>query len=551
MLGNQPMAAAGAMGYATESAAVNEYWQDMYRTNFPPSYGEGGVGILGSGSISYATYFDGDPAWVYAIQWVPENHWNNYLARDPVWANWQLTNMWNERVIASEYGINGFTLDDANNAVAQGGYLGNYILGFQLLFDPNDVAAILDNGYATNADIATDPTYPGVSYYLTHSLRGLGVPDADFYTSLPTSEMYYNPATGVRTAVIYNPASTNQTVNVYNNGTFVTSYTAAPQALLVVTPGYTNYPVLNLQIGAQVSWPTVSGNSYTPQSSPDNVNWTNLENALIGDGTTNSLFVLDSGLRNYFRVLGITTPLNSGNSVISNGGFESISGASPLGWSLGGSQLPTLDSQASHSGTNSMALTVTNTASTPNTSTISQTLTNGSIVAGDSYNFTFWAMQIGSGASYVQNYQLNWLNSSGGNLGSVGWNSITSGYSAWTQNVATNLTAPAGAVKAQIQVSVTTGAVLNGYGAVLIDDVALAANTPGQTNILTATVQPAVQIGWTSEAGEFYDVNWSSNLNVNSWSNLVTSVPGNGTTNFITDLVSSNQVKFYRVIERP
>jgi hypothetical protein len=276
-----------------------------------------------------------------------------------------------------------------------------------------------------------------------------------------------------------------------------------------------------------------------------------LENALIGNGLTNSQFVLAPASGDYFRVIDITTPLNSGNSVISNGGFEIVNGVSPSGWLLTGSQLPTLDSQAAHSGNNCMDLTVTNTASTPNTGTISQTLANGSIVAGDSYNFSFWAMQISSGVSYVQNYQLNWLNSSGGNLGSVGWNGISAGYGTWTQNVATNLTAPAGAVKAQIQISVTTGAVLNGYGAVLIDDVALAMNTPGQTNILAATVQPAVQIGWSSEAGKLYDVNGSSNLSANDWSNLATSIPGNGTTNFITDLVSSNQAKFYRVMERP
>jgi endoglucanase Acf2 len=83
MLGDDAMTAAGAMGYSTESAAVNEYWQDIYRTNLPASYGEGGVGILGSGGVSYATYFDGDPAWVYAIQWVPENHWNNLSRAQP------------------------------------------------------------------------------------------------------------------------------------------------------------------------------------------------------------------------------------------------------------------------------------------------------------------------------------------------------------------------------------------------------------------------------------------------------------------------------------
>jgi len=166
--------------------------------------------------VAYGTYFSGDPAWVYGIQWVPANHWNNYLSRNPAFSNWQLTNMWHERVIASENDLNGFTLTDANNAVSQGAYLGNYILGFQLLFDPSDVATIMDDAYATNAGIATDPTYSGVTYYLTHTLRALGNQDLNYYTSLPTSQVYYNSTTGARTYVIYNPTSTNQTVTIYN-----------------------------------------------------------------------------------------------------------------------------------------------------------------------------------------------------------------------------------------------------------------------------------------------------------------------------------------------
>ncbi len=550
LLGNDAMTAAGAMGYATESAAVNEYWQDIYATNLPASYGKGSVGILGAGGVSYATYFDGDPAWVYAIQWVPENHWNNYLARNPVYANWQLTNLWNERVIASTYGINGFTLDDANNAVAQGGYLGNYILGFQLLFDADDVAAILDAAYATNAGIATDNTYSGVSYYLTHALRGLGQPDPVYYTGLPTSQVYYNPATGVRTAVIYNPAPTNQTVDLYHQGAFVASYSAPARALLVVTPGYTNYPVMNIQPGTQINWLTQSGNSYLPQASPDNANWNNLSAALNGTGTTNSLFVLNAPGQNHFRVLEITTPLTSGNSVVSNGGFELVNGTNALDWTPGGSQLPSITSKAVHTGTYSLDLAVTNPASTPNTTTISQTLTNGSITAGQSYNFSFWALQISSGVSYVQNYRVSWLNNSGATLSSVS-SGITAGYGSWTQDAATNLVAPTGTVNAKIDISGTTGAVANGYGEVLVDDVILAVNTPGQTNVLAATTQPAVQIGWSSAAGKNYNVNWTANLAGNNWSNLVSSVPGNGTTNVLTDLVSSNQARYYRVVQLP
>ena len=120
MLGDDAMTAAGAMGYAIESAAVNEYWQDMYRSNLPTSYGKGTVGVLWSGALAYGTYFSGDPAWIYGIQWVPANHWNNYLARDTAFANWQLTNLWAERITASENGSGGFTLNDANNPSSAG-----------------------------------------------------------------------------------------------------------------------------------------------------------------------------------------------------------------------------------------------------------------------------------------------------------------------------------------------------------------------------------------------------------------------------------------------
>ena len=198
-----------------------------------------------------------------------------------------------------------------------------------------------------------------------------------------------------------------------------------------------------------------------------------------------------------------------------------------------------------------MDLAVTNTSNTPNSTSLSQTLTNGSVTAGQNFNFTFWAMQISSGVSYVQNYRLSWLNSSGGTVGTVGWNGFSGTYGSWNQITATNLVVPAGTVNAQIQISGTTGAVQSGYGEVLVDDVVLATNTPPQTNIIATVVQPAVQIGWSSTAGKNYDVSWTPNLAGNTWSNLATSVPGNGTTNIVSDVISSNQVRFYRVVQLP
>jgi hypothetical protein len=36
---------------------------------------------------------------------------------------------------------------------------------------------------------------------------GWAMQDTNYYTSIPTSQVYYNPLTGARTAVIFNPAA--------------------------------------------------------------------------------------------------------------------------------------------------------------------------------------------------------------------------------------------------------------------------------------------------------------------------------------------------------
>ena len=221
LMGNAAMASAGAMGYAVESSAVNEYYQDWEEQNFPAGYGKGMCGILGAGGIGYGTYFSGDPAWIYAIQMTPANHWNNYLVRNKTFAEHQFSSIWTERTAASNYdklyNPGGFILADKNDPEALGAYPGDYVLAFQAMFDPNTTANLFDAYWAANDPIATDATYPGSVYYLTHTLRALGDQDLTSYTSIPTSQVYITAA-GKRTYVIYNPAVTAQVATVYTNG---------------------------------------------------------------------------------------------------------------------------------------------------------------------------------------------------------------------------------------------------------------------------------------------------------------------------------------------
>ena len=363
-LGDDSMTAAGAMGYSMESAAVNEYWQDIYQTNFPATYGKRMNGILGAGSLAYATYFDGDPAWVYAIQMVPQNHWNNYLVRNRAYAFFQFSNLWNDRInwqppwsnsIAYNNGTwvkyNGFIWSANTNLAAGqpppgfsnpnwseqanistssaqdlGAYPGNYVATWEAMFNPDDVAALFANSYVTNGPITGDGTYSGITYYLTHALRGLGDQDTNFYTSLPTSQVYYNARTGSRTVLAFNPAATTQTATIYSNGTAVNTLSVATLGVLTVRcQSVTSAPYEpTLVPNTQLSWSTTVGNNYQVQWTTAPVNgspvWNNLTGLMAGNGMANSMFdPLDAGSARAYRVLEYTTYVSTN---VANGGFE-------------------------------------------------------------------------------------------------------------------------------------------------------------------------------------------------------------------------------------
>ena len=213
-------------------------------------------------------------------------------------------------------------------------------------------------------------------------------------------------------------------------------------------------------------------------------------------------------------------------------------------------------STSSHGGQFSLSLAVTNPASTPNSSSISQNAASQggpAVIPGLTYNFSFWAYQFSSGPSLVQNYKVTWLNSSGTGVGDTGWISFSGGAGSWIQISTNNLVAPANAVNASINIYGTTGSVANGYGQVLIDDVSLASAASGQNQASQSSpaAGAAVQISWPSTSGKTYNVQWNNNPGGNNWSNLVSSVAGNGNTNTVSDVMSPTQQRFYRVVQLP
>jgi endoglucanase Acf2 len=283
-LNDSNMMAAGAMGYAVETASVNEYWQNMYGTNFPPGYyvyGDktSGGGIVGSGGVAYGTFFTGDPAWIYGIQNTPPNHWNNYLVRgNKAFAQNQLNGMYSERsqVSAANTGTNngGFTLNGAtNDPPGMGEGLGNVILEWQTMFDPNTVASLMDQYYASGETVATAPSNPGVTYYLTHALRGLGDPDPTYYTDMPTSAVYFNHSTGQHNWIIYNYLPTTQAVHIYNGTNLAATVFVLPRTLRTNFEYGPSLSGINLAKGKPATVSSVEGAGLSGSNAVDgNVN---------------------------------------------------------------------------------------------------------------------------------------------------------------------------------------------------------------------------------------------------------------------------------------
>ncbi|MEJ0089429.1 MAG: family 16 glycosylhydrolase [Limisphaerales bacterium] len=305
-----------------------------------------------------------------------------------------------------------------------------------------------------------------------------------------------------------------------------------------------------IQQGEQVSWPTKAGATWTLQSATGGINWSNVLGPTAGNGLTNTFFdALWPAQDTQYRILEIT---NGTGNILANPGFETGSGSVASNWTTVGSQPPMRVNTGAHGDSYSMQLLVTNTASTANTSEIDQNVTAAGgvpVIAGQTYTFSFWAKQISSGVSYVQNYGITWRNSGGGTVGSTGLHGFSAGNGVWSQFTVNNLVAPANAVNAYLQIYGATGGVLHGYGGVLIDDVALSFATASQTNVIAAVVQPGIQVSWPSIGGSLYDVQWTDNVDGGNWSNLVSSITGNGSTNTVSDTLGDDQCRFYRVVQ--
>ena len=225
MLHDKPMTAAGAMGYAMESRAVREYWFNEHKDNFAPNFGHSITGMVWSGGNLYGTYFSGDPAWIYGIQWLPMSPMLSYLVRDPAYAKRSFDAMLAERQ----------NKEGSAEISRMGSALGNVVLGEAAQINPDWAVAQMDALWDANDPAAHDNDTPGLTYYEAHALRSLGSIQWEYHMDVPTSCVYYNAGTKTYHYIVYNPDSAPCRVAVYRSGKRIGALEAPAQTLVSKT----------------------------------------------------------------------------------------------------------------------------------------------------------------------------------------------------------------------------------------------------------------------------------------------------------------------------
>ena len=201
------MRAAGAFGYASESAACLEYWFDWKGRNFPAGYDHRMGAILSNQGLAHGTYFGAQEKYVHGIEYLPINPGLTYLARDPAWAQREYNDL------LTEAKANQGEQDELDF----GADWTHVVLGFRYLWDPQYVTSLLEANYQLPTSspryIMGDKEVAGITYSYAHAQQNLGLPSTRYHTDFPTSTVFEKNGQFSR-AVAYNPTDTDQVSTV-------------------------------------------------------------------------------------------------------------------------------------------------------------------------------------------------------------------------------------------------------------------------------------------------------------------------------------------------
>ena len=323
---------------------------------------------------------------------------------------------------------------------------------------------------------------------------------------------------------------------------------AATTLLLIIgTTAVTAQVQLNIQPGAQLSWPTPNTtNTYHLQWAPiSGGSWSDLVAAVTGSGTTRTnIDIVPSATRQYqdLEIVPGTAPTFP---MPSNGGFENGTGSSATSWtvdtSAGGPVYAVRTNDSPNSGSYNFQVHLASTGAGPvvqfNQSAIP-------VVGGTSYPFSFYSKALSGSQGYSGQWRILWSPS-----GDTGYQNFTPGANTYSQ-FTTTVTPPAGATSGTIFIHIAGAAVTTWVANIDIDDVVLGSGgstpgTPAVSNILQVATLPVAQVSWQSTLGVQYNPESTTNLTAGTWTNTFGTMVGNGGTMSILSPMTNSAMFFH------
>ena len=233
-LGDDELRDAGIFGWVSESRATAEYWfdrhgetidndfhtshatdKDEYNIDYSKfvhkrdnviDYIQPWSSNLTSHGVGWWTWFGGDPVFMQGIQWMPISPALDYLGEDKAFADWDyqyLMRIKEHKGWDGQGGIGDADLRDSD--------WGNVVLAYRQWSDPDDAAAIFDEGWTNNWGTMKSSSTNGITYFVTHSHRTYGDIQWDVTADYPTARTYKKG--DVTTHVAYNPTDAPITVH--------------------------------------------------------------------------------------------------------------------------------------------------------------------------------------------------------------------------------------------------------------------------------------------------------------------------------------------------
>jgi endoglucanase Acf2 len=187
----------GIFLFNTERTAVEEYWFDVSRTNFPKDYPNLAVGMVWGGKGAFATWFSGDIDHIHGINWLPFTPASIYMGRFPDYVGRATRRIIEQRKSGKDY---------------DKGW-GDLLVMFSALADPDSAAKYIDTHPTCNVEGGNSHAF---MYQWIHTLNRLGKNDASVTANHPFTNIYTK--NGDKTYTAYNFGNQPLTVE-FSDGT--------------------------------------------------------------------------------------------------------------------------------------------------------------------------------------------------------------------------------------------------------------------------------------------------------------------------------------------